>query len=85
VHGRTAAYLYEVLTTFGISSDEVYLHLKRGAVSQPLLESVLTSTVDYSLAYEIIFGNIDVAPLHVNDALASVAAWRLRHSQEVQK
>jgi hypothetical protein len=33
---------------------------------------------DFALAYDILYGDIDLAPLHIDDALASVAAWRLK-------
>jgi hypothetical protein len=34
--------------------------------------------INYQLAYDILFGDISVAPLHINDALETVAKWRLK-------
>jgi len=34
--------------------------------------------VDYTLAYDLFFGDISVAPLHINDALDLIATWRLK-------
>ena len=34
--------------------------------------------VDYTLAYNIFFGDISSAPLHINDAFELIAVWRLK-------
>lgn len=36
--------------------------------------------IDYTLAYDIFFGDISSAPLHINDAFELIAIWRLKSS-----
>ena len=83
IYGRTARYICDVLTLES-DPDEVHKKIKEAAKNSEFIWSgpniwvdALRDT-DYTLAYDIIFGDIDFAPLHINDALASVAAWRLK-------
>jgi hypothetical protein len=34
--------------------------------------------IDYKLSYDLFFGDISSAPLHINDAFELIAVWRLK-------
>jgi hypothetical protein len=80
--GRTAIILYETLTTFGSDGEEIrkVLLQSRNNMSDDHETTLdIINDRNYALAHDILFGDIELAPLHFNDALASVATWRLEH------
>ena len=75
----TAYYICEVLED---SCDQQKLEsymLNMANLAKPLTAG--PEDIDYTLAYDLFFGDISVAPLHINDALESVATWRLKQPE----
>jgi hypothetical protein len=50
-----------------------YAHLDRKIGQDPD-----PTAIHYRAAYDALFGDIDTAPLHINDFLSTIAAWRLK-------
>jgi hypothetical protein len=84
-NGRTARYICDTLM-LNNDPEAVKNALKELANEQTREDQNILPCrledyeTDFALAYDILFGDIDVAPLHINDALASVAAWRLKQA-----
>jgi hypothetical protein len=79
-HSWTMNYLIDLLCT---ESDigKLQRDMRDSAEAVRHIRANENSQVDYTLAYDLLFGDISVAPLHINDALESVATWRLKQPE----
>lgn len=76
---QTRDFIYETLC-YSTYPHKVKVSMLTYCVLSKNIPRVLPDT-DYKLAYDLIFGDISVAPLHINDALEIVAKWRLRQPE----
>jgi len=79
-HSWTMNYIIDLLCT---ESDigKLQRDMRDSAEAVRHIRANENSQVDYTLAYDLLFGDISVAPLHINDALESVATWRLKQPE----
>jgi len=79
-HSWTMNYLIDLLCT---ESDigKLQRDMRDSAEAVRHIRANENSQVDYTLAYDLLFGDISVAPLHINDALEPIAKWRLKQPE----
>ena len=79
VHTKTLNYILNMLL-FNKKPHEIKNEMKKYSdILRPLQRKHIDpeNETDYELAYEILFGDISIAPICLNDALAPIAKWRL--------
>jgi len=76
---QTKSFIYEALCDSTEPHEVKGSMLTYCAMSKNL--PCVPPDTDYKLAYDLIFGDISVAPLHINDALEPIAKWRLKQSE----
>lgn len=75
LHGPTVKHLFDCL----------FMDPNPQKIEKDLLESSrlvhrlpsLDNDIDYTTAYNVLFGDMSHLPLHINDALLPVVRWRL--------
>lgn len=71
----TAQHIYDCLF-----NDLDPQHLERELTSSSIFFSTPSQNsfeVDYRVAHDVLFGDPEILPLHLNDALLPIAKWRL--------
>lgn len=81
-HGRTANFIKEMLSLYN-DPDELEEKMQEFRKSQHDLPN--DYTIDYRLAYDLIFGDYEVTPLYVNTVLDTIVVWRLGHTKEISE
>ena len=72
----TVDYIYDALTIFDDPTklQENIAHY----ASRVKGIHLMSEEVDYGLAYDLLFGDISVVPLHINDIFELISVWRLK-------
>jgi hypothetical protein len=77
IFGKTAQHILDNIM-YESDSAKIENSMKTYATIKLSYEPHSNDETNYKLAYDLLFGDISVAPLHINDALETVAKWRLR-------
>lgn len=80
--GRTALYITKTLTLYS-NPEELERYLYKGLEQFLGLPGGSEDSVDYALAYDLLFGDISQAPLHINDGLKIIAEWRFKNEDSL--
>jgi len=80
-HSWTMNYIIDMLCTES-KIGKLQREMKHAAEAVRHIPANENSQIDYTLAYDLIFGDISSAPLHINDLLEPVAIWRMKQPSE---
>jgi hypothetical protein len=72
----TASYIYDTLLLYS-NPSELEAYMASMAIPVRGLPVGVDET-DFVLAYDLLFGDISTAPLHINDAFELISVWRMR-------
>ena len=78
---KTASYVYDIIAIYNEPKD-IFIQMRNDATQALGLPLDPNSDTDFVLAYNLVFGDISTAPLHINDALEPVAKWRMEQPFE---